>query len=221
LIALLRGRGTSAAVFTQITDVEGEVNGLYTYDRQILKADGARVRAANLSLIDASKALNGVPPVTLPVGARRSFQVTTPGFTDRYLRHINGVADTAIVNAGSDAVTKADATFTIRPGLANASCYSFESVNFPGEYLRHANSRVMKSADDGSALMHNDATWCARPGLSGSGVSFESFNFPGRYMRHFNAQLWMSTGTGEAADFNTQAVFAADVTWSVVAPWTP
>ena len=221
LIALLRGRGTSAAVFTQITDVEGEVNGFYTYDRQILKADGARVRAANQRLIDASRALNSVAPVTLPVGVRRSIQVTTPGFTDRYLRHINGNADTSVVNASSDSLTRADATFTIRPGLANPSCYSFESTNFPGEYLRHFNSRVIRSADDGSALMHSDATWCARPGLSGTGVSFESINFPGRYMRHFAAQVWMSTGTGQSADFNAQALFAADATWNVVAPWSP
>lgn len=221
LVALLRGRGTTAAVFTQITDVEGEVNGFYTYDRQILKADGARVRAANLGLVNASRALNSVAPVILPVGVRRSFQVTTPGFTDRYLRHLNGNADTSVVNAASDAVTRADATFTIRQGLANPSCYSFESTNFPGEYLRHANSRVVKSRDDGSALMRNDATWCARPGLSGTGVSFESVNFPGRYLRHFAAQVWMSTGTGQGADFNAQTQFAADATWNVVAPWSP
>jgi hypothetical protein len=221
LVALMRGRGTSAAVFTQITDVEGEVNGLYTYDRQLIKVDGARVRAANLGLIAASRALNTVAPVTLPVGQRRSFQVTTPGFTDRYLRHINGSVDTSVVNAASTATTKADATFTIRAGLANASCYSFESVNFPGSFLRHQNSRVVRSANDGSALMRNDATWCARPGLSGTGVSFESLNFPGRYMRHFNAQVWMATGTGQAADFNTQSQYAADATWNVVAPWTP
>jgi Alpha-L-arabinofuranosidase B (ABFB) domain/Glycosyl hydrolases family 2, sugar binding domain/Ricin-type beta-trefoil lectin domain/Glycosyl hydrolases family 2/Glycosyl hydrolases family 2, TIM barrel domain len=221
LIALLRGRGTSASVFTQITDVEGEVNGLYTYDRQVLKVDGARVRAANQGLISASLALNSVPPVTLPVGGRRSFQVTTPGHTDRYLRHIGGNVDTSVVNAGSDQVTKDDATFTIRPGLANASCYSFESVNFPGQYLRHASSRVIKSADDGSSLMRNDATWCARPGLSGSGVSLESVNFPGLYMRHYGSQVWLSSGTGSAADSNTQALYAVDATWNVVAPWSP
>lgn len=220
LVALMRGRGTSASVFTQITDVEGEVNGLYTYDRQILKFDAARVRAANLNLINASKALNTVAPVTLPIGARRSFQVTTAGFTDRSLRHMNGLVDTAVVNAGSDATTRADATFTIRAGLANASCYSFESVNFPGEYLRHANSRVMRSVDDGSALMRADATWCARPGLSGTAVSFESQNFAGRYLRHFNAQVWMSTGTGQG-DFNAQSMFGADSTWNVIAPWAP
>jgi Glycosyl hydrolases family 2, TIM barrel domain/Glycosyl hydrolases family 2, sugar binding domain/Glycosyl hydrolases family 2 len=33
----LVGRGLSAAVYTQTTDVEGEVNGLMTYDRQVIK----------------------------------------------------------------------------------------------------------------------------------------------------------------------------------------
>ena len=39
-----------AAVYTQIIDVETEVNGLFTYDRAILKVDEAKVREANLSL---------------------------------------------------------------------------------------------------------------------------------------------------------------------------
>ncbi len=38
--------GLSAAVYTQITDVETELNGFYTYDRQVLKPDLRRVRAA-------------------------------------------------------------------------------------------------------------------------------------------------------------------------------
>jgi hypothetical protein len=29
--------GLSAAVYTQTTDVEGEVNGLLTYDREVIK----------------------------------------------------------------------------------------------------------------------------------------------------------------------------------------
>jgi hypothetical protein len=35
----LIGKGLSAAVYTQTTDVEGEVNGLLTYDREIVKID--------------------------------------------------------------------------------------------------------------------------------------------------------------------------------------
>ena len=39
--------GFSAAVYTQITDVEVEVNGLITYDRKIVKLDEAKLREIN------------------------------------------------------------------------------------------------------------------------------------------------------------------------------
>jgi hypothetical protein len=40
-------RGLSAAVYTQITDVETEANGLLTYDREVVKVDADRVTAVN------------------------------------------------------------------------------------------------------------------------------------------------------------------------------
>ena len=43
-------RGLTAAIYTQITDVEGEVNGLLTYDRKIIKMDKSQLRKLNLSL---------------------------------------------------------------------------------------------------------------------------------------------------------------------------
>lgn len=50
-------RGSNGAVYTQITDVEGELNGLLTYDRRVVKPDVARVKAAHDALIrDASLA---------------------------------------------------------------------------------------------------------------------------------------------------------------------
>lgn len=42
--------GFTAAVYTQTTDVEMEVNGLMTYDRKVVKIDEDRVRAANTAL---------------------------------------------------------------------------------------------------------------------------------------------------------------------------
>ncbi|GHB32852.1 hydrolase [Streptomyces viridiviolaceus] len=49
-------RGGNGAVYTQISDVEGELNGLTTYDRKVLKPDVARVKAAHEALIrDASR----------------------------------------------------------------------------------------------------------------------------------------------------------------------
>ena len=44
-------RGFSAAVYTQTTDVEIEVNGLMTYDRRIDKVDIPRIRAINQEII--------------------------------------------------------------------------------------------------------------------------------------------------------------------------
>jgi beta-galactosidase/beta-glucuronidase len=43
-------RGLSAAVYTQTTDVEGEVNGLMTYDRKVLKFDAGRLAALHAEL---------------------------------------------------------------------------------------------------------------------------------------------------------------------------
>ncbi|MEV7365992.1 PA14 domain-containing protein [Streptomyces sp. NPDC091299] len=45
-------RGGNGAVYTQISDVEGELNGLLTYDRKVVKPDVARVKAAQDALID-------------------------------------------------------------------------------------------------------------------------------------------------------------------------
>jgi hypothetical protein len=55
--AVLRDKGpaigVSGSVYTQITDVEGEHNGLYTYDRKVEKVDEAKVRAINQATIRA------------------------------------------------------------------------------------------------------------------------------------------------------------------------
>ena len=44
-----KNEGLSAAVYTQWTDVENEMNGIYTYDRKEIKLDKTRVANANVS----------------------------------------------------------------------------------------------------------------------------------------------------------------------------
>ncbi|WP_432850252.1 glycoside hydrolase family 2 protein [Amycolatopsis sp. CA-161197] len=48
-------RGLSAAVYTQLTDVEKEVNGFLTYDRRVRKLDFAVARRANLAVQSAAR----------------------------------------------------------------------------------------------------------------------------------------------------------------------
>ncbi len=52
-LAEMAKSGFSAAVYTQTTDVEGEVNGLMTYDRKVIKLDEKSVRKVNLKVINA------------------------------------------------------------------------------------------------------------------------------------------------------------------------
>ena len=45
-------KGISATIYTQLSDVEEEVNGLYTYDREILKPDKETVIQLNRAMKD-------------------------------------------------------------------------------------------------------------------------------------------------------------------------
>lgn len=47
LFPLIEEKGLSAAVYTQTTDVEIEVNGLMTYDRELVKMDWEKIAEAN------------------------------------------------------------------------------------------------------------------------------------------------------------------------------
>ena len=47
------GRGFSAGVYTQTSDVEVEVNGLMTYDRKVIKMDEQKVKEMNQSICHA------------------------------------------------------------------------------------------------------------------------------------------------------------------------
>ncbi len=70
----LIGNGLGAAIYTQTTDVEGEVNGLMTYDRKVLKLDIDKVRPHHLKLYEE-------PPVYKTVIPNSKTQPTTWRYT--------------------------------------------------------------------------------------------------------------------------------------------
>ncbi|MCP2245455.1 AbfB domain-containing protein [Lentzea aerocolonigenes] len=154
----------------------------------------------------------------LPLDQARSFRVTTPGFTDRYLRHRDGLARTDVVSGTSDDLLKSDATFVIRRGLADQTCYSLESRNFPGDFLRHADFRVRLNANDNTDLFRRDATFCAQPGTGG--VRLESVNELGTNIRHYAEEVWVASNGG-AHTYDNPASYNQDVSWAVSSPWAP
>jgi hypothetical protein len=78
---------------------------------------------------------------------------------------------------------------TTQSGLIIGRSYSFESNNFPGDYIRHASSLGIKSRID-SDLSRLDSTFRIVNGLAADtcagtvSISFESVNYTGHYLRH-------------------------------------
>jgi hypothetical protein len=165
----------------------------------------------------------GPSPVTagtLTPGSTISLRVTTPGFNTRFIRQQTGNVVTSVITSTSVQGDKDDGTFIVRRGLANNACVSFESRNFPGDFLRHQNFQLHRQPNDGSALFRSDATFCPQPGMNGQGTTFQSVNFPTRFIRHFNNTLFIASNGG-SNNFDATASFANDVSFVVSSPFTP
>src|SRR5262249_42697421 len=67
--ALKGEKGLSATVYTQITDVETEINGLLTYDRGVVKVDAERAAGANRGDFSKAPVVTAVVPTSQEKGA--------------------------------------------------------------------------------------------------------------------------------------------------------
>jgi len=81
VIYLKTNNNLCAAVYTQLTDVEEEINGLLTYDR-VLKADVAKFRAINERIINQTLTSTiAVLPTSQKTGLSWKYTTTQPGTT--------------------------------------------------------------------------------------------------------------------------------------------
>lgn len=137
---------------------------------------------------------------------QRTVSFSSLNYNNRYIRHRSflGYIDPIVRN---DMQARKDATFRIVPGLAG-KCNSFESINYPGYFLRHQYFRIKLDKQTGDQLFKDDATFCISPGLANpKGISFASVNFPGYYIRHSNFELWLNQPDGSRL-YNQDATFA-------------
>ena len=77
VVAFKSNQGLSAAVYTEITDVENECNGLLTYDR-VMKADVNLIRASNRKAIAGQLALKPVVPTSQDAGINWKYTIKAP-----------------------------------------------------------------------------------------------------------------------------------------------
>ncbi|MEV4642232.1 LamG-like jellyroll fold domain-containing protein [Actinoplanes sp. NPDC049548] len=128
-----RSCGISAAIYTQITDVEGELNGFWTYDRQVRKMDFQQVRAINREIIAKADGSAGNVPQPPP---------GTPGLT--------GVAFYPLDGTAEDAAGDHDGTLVGNPGFVNAKKGQGLELNGSSQYV-DTGAPILNTASDYTA----------------------------------------------------------------------
>lgn len=134
-------------------------------------------------------------------------------YPGKYIRHSNslGMLDTI---KETDALAKKDSSFKMVPGLAGGDSWSFESVNFPGYFLRHKDYRVILEKKSNDKDFKESASFREVPPLAGKdGVSYDSVNYPGSYLRHKNGEIWCE-------ESDKSATFKNDATWFRMEAWS-
>lgn len=108
-----------------------------------------------------------------------------------------------------DANGSDDSAYKVVPGLADASCVSFQSKRYPDRYLRHSNYMLWTESDTGGPFTQ-DATFCVRPALNGDQGfrSFESKNFPNHFIRHASGRVRIDPS-------DDSSVFQQDASWQL------
>lgn len=210
--AIILGIGGDNSVSGRGTFYEGAMTYGYPSD--------ATENAVQANIVAAGYATraDGVQNGTLTPGASISLRATTACCTTRYVRHQNDQALTSVVSSSSSVLDKSDATWIVHRGLANSSCVSFESRNYPGDFLRHYNYQLYRQHNDGSSQFAADATFCPQAGKNGQGTSFASYNYPTRFLRHYDNTLYIASDGGSNT-FDSSRLWADDVSWVVSQPW--
>lgn len=205
--AIVLGIGGDNSISGQGTFYEGVMTAGYPTD--------ATENAVQANIVAAKYAAGSrVSGPAVAVGSSVSLQATTPGYTDRYLAHAGQTVTTQAVSSSSSAALRRSASWTVRTGLGNSACVSFESRDAPGSFLRHFDFALQVVADDGSKQFREDATFCPQAGLNGKGNSIRAAFYPTRYIRHYDNLGYIATNGGPEA-FDATASFNNDVSFVV------
>ncbi|KAK4506316.1 hypothetical protein PRZ48_000046 [Zasmidium cellare] len=204
--AIILGIGGDNSNGAQGTFYEGVMTTGYPSD-----ATENSVQANIAAAKYAVASLTSGPAVT--VGSSISFRATTPGYDTRYLAHNGSAVNTQVVTSSSGTALKKAASWTVRTGLDNSGCVSFESNDAPGSYIRHNNFVLYVQAGDGSKQFNEDATFCPQAGLT-QGNSIRSWNYPTRFFRHFANNGYIASDGGPH-DFDNANSFNNDVSWVI------
>ncbi|KAJ5249144.1 Arabinosidase B [Penicillium chermesinum] len=205
--SIILGIGGDNSISAQGTFYEGVMTSGYPSDEteNVVQANIVAAKYAVTSLTSGRK---------FTAGDSVSLQATTSGYTDRYIAHTGSTINTQVVSSSSPATLKRQASWAVRTGLANDGCFSFESIDTPGSFIRHHNFALLLNANDNTKQFSEDATFCPMTGLSGDGSSVRAWGYPTRFLRHYENKLYIASDGG-VQTFDATTSFTDDVSWKV------
>lgn len=204
---IILGIGGDNSVGAQGTFYEGVMTSGYPTD--------STETAVQANIVAAKYAIASLTSGTaLTAGSSISLRVTTTGYNTRYLAHTGTAVNTQVVTTSSATTLKEQASWTVVTGLGFSGCFSFESVDTPGSYIRHNNFVLLVNANDGTKQFAEDATFCPQTGLNGLGSSFRAWGYPTRYFRHYANAGYIASNGGQHV-FDAPASFNDDVTFAL------
>jgi len=93
------------------------------------------------------------------------------------------------IGSRSSPSDRASANYTVRKGLADPKCFSFESVDVPNNFMRHQSFVLYLQPNDRSDLFAKDATFCPVADKKAGTMVFQADNYPGYYLNERDHQM--------------------------------
>ena len=209
--AIILGIGGDNSVGAQGTFYEGVMTQGYPSDATEDEVQADIVAAK----YDVAPLTSGPP---LKLDSSISLRATAAGRTAHYLAHTGSTIDTQVVSKlESNNALKLRASWIVRTGLGNKACFSFESRDTPGSYIRHASGsgEFLLYANDGTKAFFEDATFCPQTGLSGQGHSIRSWAYPGSYIRYHDSAASTASSGSDPDAIGPTTSFNDDASWVI------
>lgn len=205
--AIILGIGGDNSIRAQGTFYEGVMTTGYPSDatENAVQANIVAAKYSTTSLTSGAK---------LEVGSSISLRAAE---SEAYLSHDGTTIVARDVSPDSSDEHKQQASWTVRTGLGHEGCLSFESVDTPGSYVLHSDSRLLLARDDGSKEFREGATFCTQEGLgrrSTNHHSIRSWAHPTKYIRLWDDVAYAASHGG-ANDFDSKAFYHDDASWEV------
>lgn len=138
----------SGSVYTQVTDLETELNGLWTYDRKVIKVDPVPVRAINERVIEAGARAGDVDKRSLAATMTPPHSVVMPSAHAASVQKLTvKVVATAPGEARVNVSAQGPAGWTVTP---SATDLTLDSSGVPAQGAVALNVTVPAGAPDGS-----------------------------------------------------------------------